>query len=514
MRLGTRIFSSVNAKSIIFGAVIIFACVAFIFTGFGSLHIANLGSVPPNTAATVGSVSIEMNELSNVMMEQGLTNLSGPEKKMAVAEILGQLIQQKILANESLKMGWEVTEEEVGFAIRSIPLFQDPTTHQFSFAFFKRYLANQQMSEIEFYNYLKTQLSLQQMESLIYFPVVIPPAAVKMQYEMAHTEFNLRYAIINLPENIIADKIKKASEIYAKDFGHAAELQDLYAKEKDRFNQKAQTRVRSILISYQGASRAQGESLKRTKNDALKIMQDIQNKLKKGAPFEKLAVEFNDDDKAKQKQGDLGFVDETNIDTVSLHSISLLNTKNILSDIIDTPFGYRLFQYVDNKPAIEKTYQDVVVDLAKEAIGNKVKEQEEVIFQNQLAQSLATQNITIINKLLADNGLSWKYLNKGYFITDKNIAELGDATELAENIFFVKKSGDFIPRIIDFKGKKAILKLDSINNPLPPTETDLNLVRKQMTADQSKVFAETYQKELKKIYDKKGYIKINPMLTQ
>ena len=109
------------------------------------------------------------------------------------------------------------------------------------------------------------------MESLIYFPVVIPPAAVKMQYEMAHTEFNLRYAIINLPENIIADKIKKASEIYAKDFGHAAELQDLYAKEKDRFNQKAQTRVRSILISYQGASRAQGESLKRTKNDALKI---------------------------------------------------------------------------------------------------------------------------------------------------------------------------------------------------------------------------------------------------
>src|SRR4051812_14091301 len=123
MRLGTRMFSTVNTKSIVFGIVIIFACSAFILTGFGSLHVGNLNSMDPSTAATVGSIPIEMNEFVNFINEQGLGNVAGPEKKYVAAQVIKQLINQKILANEALKIGWKVSDGEIASAIKAVPLF-------------------------------------------------------------------------------------------------------------------------------------------------------------------------------------------------------------------------------------------------------------------------------------------------------------------------------------------------------------------------------------------------------
>ena len=514
MRLGTRMFSSVNTKSLVFGIVIIFACVAFIFTGFGSLHVSNLNSMDPNTAATVGSVTIGINEFVNVMNEQGLSNVAGAEKKYMAAQVIKQLINQKILANEALKIGWQVSDNEIASAIKAVPIFQDPTSHQFSMTLFKNYIANQQTSEVDFYNYLRTQLDIQKMQNLIFMPVVIPNSVAQFQYDINNTQFNLQYAVITLPENSLRPKIEAEAKKFVDNKANLKQLQDLYASQKDQFNQKAKTHVRSILIAYKGANRAQGAALDRTKEDALKVAQNILSQVKQGSDFSKLAGELNDDNTAKQAKGDLGFVDDSTIDPTSLTAIALLTKQNPLTNVVDTPFGYRIFQYVENKPAVTKNFEDVKIELAKQIIGNQIKIDADNSFQTKLASALSSQNITQINTLLVDNGISWQYLGKPFKVTDTNIAELGNPNSLSEEIFSLKKSGDIIPKIINFGAKKVVIKLDSVTQPTPSTQTDLDGLKKQMMTDQSQLFAQSAQQYFTKEYDKNGKIKINPIITE
>jgi peptidyl-prolyl cis-trans isomerase D len=514
MRLGSRLFSSVNTKSILFGGVIIFACAAFIFTGFGSLHVGNLTGLPPNTAATVGKVSITMSELINILNEEGFSKLNPEQKKIATGQILKQLIKQKILANEALNMGWDVPDDQITYAIQSIPFFQDAQTHQFSYAYFKQYLANQQMSELEFYQYLRTQLSITQMQNLLNLPLIFTNETLKKYYFMTRAEYNLQYAIIQVPENTLTPKIEKEAKDFANNIANSGQLQNIYESQKDRFNKKAQTHVRSILISYKDASRAQGDSLKRNKNEALNLTQQLLAKLKQGSSFEKLASETNDDESAKKSAGDLGFVDETKIDTVSLHAIESLNDKNKYSDIVDTPFGFRLFQFVEAKPAITIKYENAVIDIAKELVKKQVIQNEESKIETELSNALITNNITQINKILADNNLSWKYLNKGFYLDNKFIPELGDANELSENIFNLKKSGDILPKIITFSDKKAIIKLASLNSPQEPSSSDLEKIKEDLNQKINGFFVDSVVKKFDTEYEKNQKVKINPVLTQ
>ncbi len=514
MRLGTRIFSSINTKSLIFGAVIVFACAAFIFTGFGSLSIGSFGSMNPTTAATVGGLSIEMNEFVNFMSEQGYGNISGPEKKFIAAQTIKQLISQKILANEALNIGWQVSDNEIASAIRSVPSFQDTATHQFSLTLFRNYIANQQMGEVDFYNYLRTQLNIQKMQNLIFMPIVVSDAAAKLQYEMNNTQFNIQYAVLSIPEKILSLKIGDKAKNFALDKSNEKQLRDLFAAQKDQFNQKAQVKVRSILISYKGANRAQGEALNRTQQDALKLIQTTLSQIQKGEKFESLAVLTNDDTKAKQNKGELGFIDDSKIDDISSKSILLLNKENNLSEVVNTPFGYRIFQYLDSKPAVNKNFDEVKIQLAKQIIGIQIKSQEENNFQIKLSEALASQNITQINTLLASNEILWQYLSKPFTITEATIKELGNSSNLSENVFSLKKSGQIIPRIIDFSTKKAIVKLVSLSLPQEPSETDLITIKKQMTREQSQLFAQSTQKAFEKNYQTQGKININPIITQ
>ena len=454
MRIGTRMFSSVNTKSLVFGLVIIFACLAFILTGFGSLHLGNLGSMNPTTAATVDAIPIEMSEFVNFMNEQGFGNIAGEEKKYVAAQVIKQLINQKILANEALKIGWQVSDNEIASAIKTVPLFQDLTTHQFSLALFKNYIANQQTSEVDFYNYLRTQLNIQKMQNLIFMPVVITDSVAKLQYEINNTQFNLQYSVVNIPENILQQKIEDKAKKFADEKTNLKQLQDLYATLKDQFNQKAKTRVRSILISYKTANRAQGAAGTRSKEEALKLIQQLFAKIQKGENFSRLASAINDDDAAKQKQGDLSFVDDSIIDPNSLKSIALLTQQNPLSPVVDTPFGYRIFQYEDNKPPVNKNFEDVKVELARRIVGTQIKTEEGNNFQIKLAEALISKNITQINTLLATNEISWQYLNKPFKITDKNISQLGSSDNLAEEIFNLKKVGISFLRSLGWALKK------------------------------------------------------------
>lgn len=513
MRLNSRIFSSVSMRSFTLGTIIVFACLAFIFTGFGSLHLSNLTGLNPNIAAKVGSQEIGMSQFSNQLANQGVSRYPESEQKSIAVQILNRMIGQKILVEQAQKIGWKASDSEIAVLIRTVPFFQDPVKKQFSMEKFKNYIASQQMSDVDFYNELRSELELQKMQNLLFMPETLSHDILTAQYAINNTQFSFQYVLIDPGESLIQNQITDKANKFLIDPKNQSQLQTAFQSQKSKFESPAQVKAQSILISYKTATRAQGDALARTKEQAFALAQELDKKLKSGANFTKLATGANDDLIAKQNQGSLGFLDETSIDPISAKSVLALSQKNPLSGIVDTPFGYRLFAYQDSKKAVHKTFDEVKLDLASQIVADQIKLDLKTNLNLQIAQALSAHNISKLNQIISDSKMSWKYNSKPYKVTDTYISELGNASDLAQNIFILKKPGDFIFNVINFgNGKSAVIKLVSRTNPSTPSEQDLHELKKQIVNSNSNLFAQTVQKDLMDHYQKEGSIAVNPAI--
>ncbi|KAB8033139.1 peptidylprolyl isomerase [Fluviispira multicolorata] len=513
MRLNTKVFSSVSTKSLVFGIVIVFACAAFVFTGFGSLNPGNLSGLDPNTIAKVGSEKIDLQQFSTAMSAQGLSNSTPPEQKKAVAQqIINQLIQQKILNEQAKKIGWTVDQSEIASLIKNVPIFQNPQTQQFDIQLLKQYISQQQMTESYFYSYLKQQIEIQKIHNLIYMPIVLPGKLLEVENQIKNSEFKLQYAVIAPSDSFLKKKISEASHKYVEDKTNLANLTTLFENTKNQYQQKAQVKPLSILISYKTAQRAQGDALKRTKDEATALAKQIETKLKSGADFSKLATEMNDDVIAKSNKGDIGFVDDTRIDKESMKTLLTLNAAKPLSHIIETPFGLRLFKYVDTKPAVSKKFDDVKYQLAEQLVSPQVQSSIENELQKNINEVIAAKNISNLNKIMSENNITWQYLNKPYKVSESYIVELGMTEELAANIFSLKNPGDTVPKILSFGAKKAIIKLVSKSSAHSLTPELVQTIKNQILSSTTQEFVKSVQQSLTKKYEKDGSIKINTAL--
>lgn len=513
VRLNTKLFSSVSTKSFVFGFIIITAVVAFVFTGFGRLNPSGLFGLDPSTAAQVGSEKIEMQQFAAIISGQLAQDTPPEQRKMLAQQLIQRMIQEKVLSEEAKKIGWPVSDAEMATLIRSIPQFQNPQTQQFDMQLFKNYIASQQMSELSFYSFLKQQLEIQKMNNLLYLPTPTSTAVAEVQNKINSTEFNLQYALVSLPDALLQEKVAEEAKKYAEDKNNLSNLTQLFNNSKNQFSQKAQVKALTLLISYKDAQRAQGEALLRSKDEAKKLVQDLHDKLSKGADFAKLAVEKNDDANAKSSilSGNIGFIDDTNMDPKSVSAAFALNKENKLSPVIETPFGYRIFQFVENKPAITKTFDEVKLQLAEQIIGKDIKQKLETNLLKEVNDALAAKNIAKMNTILSDNKITWQYISKQYKASETFINELGSTDSLVQNIFTLKNPGDFIPKVLDFGTKKAVIKLVSKTTP-PNSENQIESLKKQMTGMNSQEFATKTQKFILSSYEKSDKIKINPAL--
>jgi peptidyl-prolyl cis-trans isomerase D len=513
VRLNTRIFASVSTKSLLLGFVIVMACCAFILTGFGSLNPTSLFGLDPNTAAQVGSEKIDMHQFSAILSSRVSNDSTSEQRKKAAKQIIDDLIQQKILEEQAKKIGWTVTEPELVAFIKSVPQFHKPSTTEFDLTLFQDYMKNQNTSEIEFYNYIKQQLESQKMQNLLYLPTAIPDAIAETQYKIDNTEFILQYALISFQKEKLKTKISEEAKKYSHQPENLTRLKSFYENSKEEYQQNAKIKVMSLLISYKTAERPQGEALTRTKEQAQEEIAQIQKKLKRGIPFEKLASEKNDDLQAKSNKGNIGFIDDTNIDIISAKAALALSPKEPLSQIIDTPFGFRILKYLDSKPAISRSFEEVKTELAEKIIANEITQNTEAEFQKNINQALAAKNISQFSALLSENKISWQYLSKPYKVSENFLSDLGSANELSENIFSLKKPGDFIPKIINFSGKYAVIKL--VSKKIPPiTPEKIKEMKTQLMSSWAQEFAQITQKDFVKKYEKNKKIKINQVLLQ
>lgn len=515
MKINTKMFSSINYRSVIIGIIMFISILAFLFTGFGRVSIFNFRAMDPSTALIVGNQKVDMSEFSTLLTSQGYSNsMPDNQKQYLLSQVLNNLIYQKLLLEEAQKMGFTTNQAEIVSFIRSIRAFADPATNQFSLDRFKQYLSSQQTTDIEFFQRVQNELIVNNFTQLLFMPEVYPANMAKSQYLMNHTSFNLAYAVININSESIAKEAGTKVDEFVKNPDNQKALEDLYRVQKAKFIQPTQYKVRSILVSHKEASRAQGAALGRDRLAAQKLVDSVLVKVQNGSDFGTLASQINDDPRALQNKGDLGFIDDTKIDPPSYKAISALSINKPLSIVIDTPFGFRLFKLEDKKEGFSKTFEEVKQILAQELLAQKLRTTLQTEFENKIRAALThSSGVSSLDALLAEQGISWKTNEKPFTIQDNFIDELGSAATLSENVFTLKKPGDVIPKILDFGASKHIVvKLLSMRVPNSPSETDVKELQKKTSDDDVQAFFQSYLAKLKESYETKGKIKINPVL--
>lgn len=506
-----------NYRSMIIGLVIFSSILAFLFTGFGRIGLFNFKGMDPTTALIVGKQTVSMNEFSNILTTQGYSNaMPDNQKKYLTSQVLQDLIYQKLLIEEAQKIGFGASQDDIAVFIRSLKVFQDANTQQFSLERLKQYIASQQINEIEFYENVRNELTIRNLMDVMTLNGMYPSAIANTQYIIENTEFYLKYAILNIHPTHLNEKSLAQVDEFLNDSKNIEELQKLYNTKQSEYNKPTQYQVRSILISYKDAQRAQGAALTRSKSEAQSLIESLLLKIQSGADFKALAVKTNDDLRALKNGGDLGYVDNTSIDTVSYDALSKLSSNKPLSDVVDTSYGFRIFKLENKKDGYIKSFESVKRELAQDLIKQKLQVTLQSDFENKIRASIThAENAESLDSLLAAENITWKSINAPFTIKSTFLPDLGSSDTLVENIFSLKNKGDILPVIIEFEPTtRAVFQLSSLKKPQDPSEADIKTLQKTESERTSKTFLQAYLQKLKESYESKGKIKVNPVIVQ
>ncbi|NBO38002.1 hypothetical protein EBU99_05410 [bacterium] len=506
MRLSTKSLLSPSAKSLAVGIVIALGVLAFAVTGISP----NRSQMDSHLAAQVGNQPVTMVELQRAV--ENLNRQTGNEAGRREANIqssLNQLIQEKVMLEEATRIGWSPSDLEVASWIRKRPEFQNEKTKQFDIAIYKKFLKSGYISELDFFKQGRESLTLEKMSALLSLPDATPKAILVEKSQRDTTEFQLEFANIQPSESKLNEKLSAEAKKYAADSANEKGLKDAWEASKSEFIRPAQVRALSILVSHKDAQRAEGDAKTRSKEQARQMIEDVQKKIASGESFANIAGSTNDDASAKQAKGDIGWIDSTNIDAATAASAFALSKDKPLSGIIETPFGFRLLQWQESRDRLERKYEDAKEELAKRALSEKIKTEMSTELEKNINKLLSEKKFNEIEPLIQANGLQWKTVKKPVTPRTRFIEDLGPSEPLMNVLFSLKNKGDMPKEILDFAGRKSLVRLVSRKEGTTP---DAEKIKRLQMADarvSAQTFISTMQRKLFDIYTNNKEIKRN-----
>lgn len=138
-----------------------------------------------------------------------------------------------------------------------------------------------------------------------------------------------------------------------------------YDTHVDEFKAPELVKAKHILI------KVTRNATEEERNKARERAQEILKRIKSGEPFDKLAQEFSDDIKTKERGGDLGYIRKGMMIPSFEKALFELKTGEV-SDIVESPFGFHIIK-VDEKKGGEIEPFDKVKDVARKKAVEKLR---------------------------------------------------------------------------------------------------------------------------------------------
>ena len=164
-------------------------------------------------------------------------------------------------------------------------------------------------------------------------------------------------------------KVKAAQTLLINDYTGTNEdkLKENYEKNKHQYH------LAHILISVKSDSNPNGLS----DEDAKKKAEELHKKIKDGEDFATLAKENSNDTANASNGGDLGWSSkEDNSFVKEFKEAAYALTKDKVSDVVKTSFGYHIIKVLDEKDA---TFDEMKATLAEKAAEEAVKKDSTVV---------------------------------------------------------------------------------------------------------------------------------------
>lgn len=342
------------------------------------------GSASDTVVAEVGGDAITLPQIQRILQTQLRGRNMPPEVIPAyLPQMIDSVINESALAYEAKRMGFEVTDAQIGDAIRTyIPnLFQDG-----KFVGKEAYaavLSQQNMTISEFETEMRKQLLITRLRQVAVQGVVVTPSEIEQEYRKKNEKIKVEYVKLSpdkykseaqpnaeeikryydvnkaqymQPEKrnlavLIADQAKIEQTVNPTDL----QLQQAYTQNQASFRTPEQVKVRHILLQTQGKPPADDAKIKAQADDLLK-------QVRGGANFSELAKKYSEDPGSKNTGGE--YTVQKNGQMVKEFEDAAFRLKAGESEIVKTSYGYHVFQVVNHEAARLKPFDEVKTQLA------------------------------------------------------------------------------------------------------------------------------------------------------
>ncbi len=349
-----------------------------------------------NVLASIGGGNITTSDLQRNIQERLRNSPQANQAKIipAVAgNVLDEMILQRALISQAKKMGLEISDQELGQALQSIPWL----TQNGSFIGMDHYqdMIYQQtgMSVGEFEERLRNELMLEKIRDVVTDGVEVPPREVREEFLRRNTKTKIAYVLFDPSQFIKSVKVApEALEAFFKkdptrykvpeqrrvryaviDPDHVKEMvkvsdeeaRQYYTQHLSEYRIPDRVKVAHILFKTTGKSPAEIASIEKKARDVL-------NQIQGGADFAELAKK-NSEDTTAQNGGELGWV--VRGQTVKEFEDTAFSMKpGQVSDLVKTVYGIHILKLEDKQTAHLQSFDEVkgaiVADFEKERVAD------------------------------------------------------------------------------------------------------------------------------------------------
>jgi len=149
------------------------------------------------------------------------------------------------------------------------------------------------------------------------------------------------------------------------------EINDFYAKNKEKFNVPAQVRASRVLILVDDKTSAADKAAKK------KAIDKAHDRVVKGEEFSKVATEVSEDQYSKARGGDLSWFKQGDNSDPQFDAIAFNTKTGTVSEVFETPLGYQFIKVTDVHPAGIASLADASSTISRYLGDTKKKQQEE-----------------------------------------------------------------------------------------------------------------------------------------
>jgi peptidyl-prolyl cis-trans isomerase D len=302
-----------------------------------------------------------------------------------VPEMVEGMINERALAYEAERLGYQVTDADIAQAIQAmIPnLFQDG-----KFVGKETYaamLAQQNLTIAEFERELKRSMMISRLRQLARESVVISPQEIEQEFRRRNEKAKVEYVKVvgdkyksevnptetemrqlfqgtqaryQMPEKkslviLLADQAKLEQTVQPSD----ADLLRSYNQNKDSYRTPERVKVRHILLKTTDKPAAEEPKIRARAEDLLK-------QIKAGGNFSELAKKNSEDTGSAQTGGELPDWVTRGQTVPEFEKVAFTLNPGQTSDLVKTQYGYHIIQVLQKEPARLRPFEEVKGEIA------------------------------------------------------------------------------------------------------------------------------------------------------